>query len=193
MNTTCKHPGCVRDVHKSGYCNAHYLRQRRGQDMDAPHRSDVSPEDRFFAKVDKTGDCWLWTAAKSTVGYGKFRADCGLRAAHRVAYEWANGPIPTGLDLDHTCHVRACVNPDHLRLATNAENHQNLQGAQGDSTSGVRGVHWEHATGKWRAAAKLDGKLHNLGRFANVSEAEAVVIEWRGVNMPFSLMDQVSG
>ena len=147
------------------------------------------PEARFWVKVDKAGDCWLWTAGKVR-GYGSFTLDGKMRKAHRVAYEWANGPISAGLDLDHLCHVPACVNPDHLRLATNAQNQQNRQGEQSNSASGVRGVYWH--LGKWQARAMLDGKQHNLGCFTDIADAEAVVTEWRRTHMPFSLMDQVA-
>ena len=148
------------------------------------------PEARFFAKVDKTGDCWLWTASTDPAGYGCFGLDGKLRKAHRVAYEWAVGTIPAGLYLDHICHVPACVNPAHLRLATNAENQQNLQGAHCNNPSGVRGVGWHRATGKWRARARLAGVDYFLGLFTDIADAEAVVTEWRRINMPYSLMDQ---
>ena len=46
--------------------------------------------------------------------YGKFYADGRTQLVHRYAYEWANGPIPDGLVIDHLCRVTACVNPDHL-------------------------------------------------------------------------------
>lgn len=149
-------------------------------------------EARFWVKVDKTGDCWLWTATKNQGGYGLFRVDGKTRLAHRVAYEFANGAIPAGLYLDHTCHVPVCVNPAHLRLATNAQNLQNRLSAQRNSVSGVRGVFWDKVNEKWRATARLDGKHHSLGRFVDIADAEAVVIEWRRINMPFSLMDQVA-
>ena len=147
-------------------------------------------EERFFAKVDKTGGCWLWTAGKNRGGYGVFRLDGRTCLAHRVAYSWANGQIPDGLDLDHTCHVPACVNPAHLRPVTNAQNHQNRQGEQRNNTSGVRGVYWDKPAGKWRAQAVLDWTQHYLGCFATVADAEAVVTEWRQIHMPYSIMDQ---
>ena len=147
-------------------------------------------EARFWAKVDKTGECWLWTAGKTKDGYGRFKVDGGMRYAHRVAYSWASGPIPDGFQLDHICHVPACVDPDHLRLATNAQNGQNRQCARRNSTSGIRGVYWAKDHGKWRAQARLNGKQHYLGYFATLAEAEAVVTEWRQIHMPYSIMDQ---
>ena len=69
---------------------------------------------RFWSKVEATGACWLWTAYRNRDGYGRFRLDGRISCAHRVAYEALVGPIPEGLDLDHLCRVRNCVNPDHI-------------------------------------------------------------------------------
>lgn len=78
-----------------------------------------------MAKVDLSGDCWLWTAAiDKTTGYGKFHAGEGRRIAnaHRWSYEHFVGPVPAGLDLDHLCRVRHCVRPDHLEPVTRRVN-----------------------------------------------------------------------
>lgn len=79
---------------------------------------------RFWAKVEIGPGCWLWTAAgaRSGNGYGRFHRDGRLLLAHRVAYEWLVGSIPDGLELDHLCRVRACVNPGHLEPVTLREN-----------------------------------------------------------------------
>lgn len=71
--------------------------------------------DRFWMRVDADGDCWLWTGPVDREGYGQL-AMPGPRyvKAHRIAYELLVGPIEPGLQVDHLCRVRACVNPDHL-------------------------------------------------------------------------------
>jgi len=76
----------------------------------------------FWARVEKTDTCWLWTAHKHRAGYGVFRFNGKTWLAHRLAYELVIGPIPDGLGLDHLCRVRKCVNPDHLEPVTQAEN-----------------------------------------------------------------------
>lgn len=81
---------------------------------------------RFWAKVDRTGGpaaCWPWTAYRTRSGYGRFNLG-GKRidTAHRVAYVLLRGPVPEGLQLDHLCRVRHCVNPAHLEPVTQREN-----------------------------------------------------------------------
>lgn len=77
-----------------------------------------TPAQRFWAKVEKTATCWLWTAAKYRNGYGQF--DHG--GAHRFSYALANGEIPAGLVIDHLCCRRDCVRPDHLEAVAQATN-----------------------------------------------------------------------
>lgn len=72
------------------------------------------PEVRFWAKVRKTEDCWLWTATKDRYGYGVFDK---IRA-----HQFLAGKAPTGKVWDHLCRVRHCVRPDHLEAVDPVEN-----------------------------------------------------------------------
>ena len=84
----------------------------------------VRPSDveRFNSRyeVHESG-CWLWTAGTRS-GYGKFSVKGRAFGAHRWLYERLVGPIPEGLQLDHLCRVRACVNPKHLEPVTHRVN-----------------------------------------------------------------------
>ena len=84
-------------------------------------------EQRFWEKVDKTGDCWNWTGSVNNHGYGKIFCDRKLLLSHRVSWEFANGKIPKGKHYKTTCILHRCdnpkcVNPDHLFLGTQKDN-----------------------------------------------------------------------
>jgi hypothetical protein len=74
----------------------------------------MSAEDLFWAKVEKTEGCWLWTACTSARGYGRVTFAGRVQMAHRVSYLLTLGPIPEDKELDHLCRVKNCVRPDHL-------------------------------------------------------------------------------
>jgi hypothetical protein len=78
--------------------------------------------ERFWARIDKSGECWLWTGSKTTAGYGNLCIQRKWWYAHRLAYELVVGAIPPGLVLDHLCRVRHCANPAHLEPVTDGEN-----------------------------------------------------------------------
>jgi len=74
-------------------------------------------------KIDITEECWLWQGRRNSKGYGTLKSKAaGTTLAHRVVWIALVGPIEDGLELDHLCRVKHCVNPDHLDPVTLAEN-----------------------------------------------------------------------
>lgn len=152
-------------------------------------------EERFWAKVDKSGECWIWTGSKSSNGYGNIGIGAPSKknvSAHRLSYEMANGKTPEGLVIDHKCHQHACVNPDHLQAVPQKQNGENRCGPSIRSTSGARGVFWNKRARKFEARAGHNGKLHYAGIYPTRAEAEAAVIALRNSLYTNNLADQAA-
>lgn len=189
----CSMPECDQPPAGRGLCNTHYHRLRTHGDPGAEVISR-DPLVRFWRKVAKGPGCWMWTAAKTDRGYGAFRAvldGMEIRYAHRFSYTIANGPIPEGMQVDHMCSVRACVNPSHLRLATSKQNHEHLTGQRSNNTSGIRGVSWCKQTKRWSGQVQHNYKGYTVGRFNTKEEAEAAVIAKRLELFTHNLNDRI--
>lgn len=171
----CSFPGCEKPHYGKGLCKGHWNQQRKGQELRPlqPSSQGLTLEQRFWAKVRRTDDCWLWAASTNNHGYGRISVDGRYRLAHRVSWEFVNGPIPDGLDLDHRCGNRACVNPGHLRPTTRSQNMQHLTGPRKDNTSGIRGVCWNKRRGAWQAQARLNGRYYFGGYHPTLEAADA--------------------
>lgn len=82
--------------------------------------------DRLTRRVEiQESGCWEWTGHLSPMGYGRINLGPPTNQpgfTHRVAWELLVGPVDDGLELDHLCRNKACMNPDHLEPVTHAEN-----------------------------------------------------------------------
>lgn len=112
--------------------------------------------------------CWIWQRGKYGSGYGKkYIGDRKYTGAHRWYFECHYGPIPDGLQPDHLCRVRACVNPNHMEAVTCAENTR-----RGKST---KLVPWKVRAIR-RAREKGELSLSHLAKKFGVSRRNIVAI-----------------
>ncbi len=123
--------------------------------MEIPYPSPETIK-RFLDKLEKQGDCWIWTASKRNKGYGaiawidpKSRKAINERA-HRVSFRLFNGDIPENLFVLHRCDNPACCNPDHLFLGTKADNNRDMV-EKGRHVSGGTHCGSHYPSGKWKS------------------------------------------
>ena len=170
---TCSIEECGGKLHARGYCGKHYLRWlKHGSPLATLAHRDS--EQSFLAHTEPLvwSTCVVWTSTIGKSGYGQISVGGRKIPAHRFAWERERGPIPDGMVIDHICWERSCVNVEHLRLATPAQNMQNQSGAhRGRKHDLPRGV-YPHGRG-YRAVVVANGTRHHLGSFGTVEEASA--------------------
>lgn len=137
----CDVDWCEAPHEARGYCRIHYRRFRDHGDPEGGsvyHNAKYSTkahdrktlERRFWRKVhfEPNSGCWLYSGGENGHGYCSIKLPhCGRRIyVHRLSYEMHKGAIPAGLEIDHRCRVRCCVNPDHLEAVTVTENRRRI-------------------------------------------------------------------
>jgi hypothetical protein len=136
----CSNPECDRAAKVKGMCQKHYLYEIRKSLRGGSWTK--RREDRFWKKVDKSGECWIWTGCVDVTGYGVVGVNAYPMKSHRFSWVITNGPVPDGLFVLHKCDNRVCVNPDHLFLGTHQDN-------MADRDKKGRQIHGErHASSK---------------------------------------------
>lgn len=123
--------------------------------------------ERFWDRIDKTNDCWIWRGPRARGGYGKCQINGKTIRAHRLAYTLLVGEIPIDLLVMHGCDNRLCVNPAHLSVGTHQDN---LDDAI--------------AKGRWRYEAHGKGlrKPGEINEKAKLSTKDVVAIRDRSTN-----------
>jgi len=183
MEKTCQFTDCGSKHYARGWCSSHYQQWRTGMPIKAIKatgpRNTVykgikrNDPNKFWLLTESQGECVVWLGRRYPNGYGEFVQHRKSHLAHRYSYTEKFGEIPEGMLVDHTCHNKACVNPEHLRLASVKQNQENMSGLRSNNTSGYRGV--SKMGRKWRATMTHAGQFMHLGSFDTPEEAAEVV------------------
>ena len=123
---------CDRAATARGLCAMHYARWRRHGNLIGIRPHGISLAERFALKLNRDGPvpedaphlgpCWLLNTGRLGFGYASLWFEGQTLYGHIVSYELHVGPVPSGLELDHLCRNRGCVNYEHLEPVTHVEN-----------------------------------------------------------------------
>ncbi|KKL53690.1 hypothetical protein LCGC14_2272920 [marine sediment metagenome] len=144
--------------------------------------STVAERLQAGSRIDALG-CTVWRRYRTPSGYGLIAVGRKSRRAHKVAYELAKGPVPEGLELDHLCRNRACIDPEHLEAVTHRVNV--LRGVSPSAVSArktecIRGHEFTEANTLWTSDGRRDCRAcHNARSRARRAAARGVPQEVR--------------
>lgn len=130
--------------------------------------------ERFFERVEKSENCWIWLGARKDSGYGNFHlGNLKYRRAHKFSWEMHFGKVPDGLLVLHKCDNPICVKPNHLFLGNQKENMADAK-KKGRNAFGVKNgrskltdeivkeIRKEYAFG--RASSRNLGQKYSVGK-----------------------------
>lgn len=171
----------VRDWAQQNPARRRAQRRRAKRGLATPR---PSLEERFWAKVSKGADCWEWTAALGTTGYGVVTVRGRKQTAPRVAYELTMGPIPAGVCVLHRCDNRRCVRPNHLYLGSYRDNALDRESrGRSHDRGGVRNGRARVSAAEVRQLRELRGAVTQeaLARRFGISQTQVGAIQ-RGIS-----------
>lgn len=173
----CHFRFCDRPRVYKNYCKSHHRQKLKGQRLtDLGPRKNATLEEKleyYSVPVTECG-CIVWTGYfNETSGYGVINVKGQSKLAHRVSWEISYGPAPKSKVVDHICGNRLCINADHLRLATKAENSQHRTRLGSNNTSGHRNV-YRNKNGSWYVSIKHKGTHNHFGTYSSIEEAQTV-------------------
>ena len=138
---------------------------------------------RFWNKVRKTDTCWLWSGYIKNSGYAQFTVNSKNVYVHRFSYELHKGIIPKGLEIDHLCSVRNCVNPEHLEAVNHKTNSSRARNAMREKSTCKNGHQFtEENTYLYQGHRHCKKcKEENYARYCRLhrEEKNAYLREWR--------------
>lgn len=141
------------------------LKDRAAEDGDTATNADAQ---RFAARVNVTPTCHYWTGATDKDGYGSFNVNNKKVGAHIYAFTQANGPVRDGMEVDHLCHRRNCVNPAHLEAKTHTANlarrSDRINGYTADDQTAAVAVNADTTNGRTRLGTFAKGNRYGHGR-----------------------------